>query len=140
VLDLGGGDGTHIHALLEGSPVESTNTYVADIDADAISDGAARHGFTPVVIPETGRLPFSERFFDIVFCSSVLEHVTVPKEIMWNLTSGSRFRSIARQRQRESFPGSVTCRDPHKSRCCALPTGFGSSRQSRIFIFLPKPR
>jgi SAM-dependent methyltransferase len=101
VLDLGGGDGTHIHALLEGSPVESTNTYVADIDADAVSDGAARHGFTPVVIPETGRLPFSERFFDIVFCSSVLEHVTVPKEMMWNLTSGSRFRSIARQRQRE---------------------------------------
>ena len=101
VLDLGGGNGAHIHAVLEGSPVESANTYIADIDEGAINDGADRYGFIPVVIPETGRLPFSEGFFDIVFCSSVIEHVTVPKEIMWSLTSGSRFRSMARQRQRE---------------------------------------
>lgn len=101
VLDLGGGDGSHMHAVLEGSPVAPANTYVADIETAAVEDAAACYGFTPVVIAETGRLPFSDGFFDIVFCSSVLEHVTVPKELMWNLTSGSRFRSIARRRQRE---------------------------------------
>lgn len=101
VLDLGGGDGAHIHAVLAGSPVESANTYVADIDERALNDSAARYGFTTVVISETGRLPFPDGFFDIVFCSSVIEHVTVPKEMMWNLTSGSRFRSIARQHQHE---------------------------------------
>jgi SAM-dependent methyltransferase len=100
VLDLGGGNGTHIHAVLEGSPVAPANTYIADIDAAAMKDGADRYGYTPVVISETGRLPFSDGFFDIVFCSSVIEHVTVPKETIWSLTSGSRFRSIARQRQR----------------------------------------
>jgi len=101
VLDLGAGNGTHIHAVLEGSPVRPANTYIADIDEEAVNAGAARYHFTSVLIMEAGRLPFSDRFFDIVFCSSVIEHVTVPKEIMWNLTSGSRFRSMARLRQHQ---------------------------------------
>ena len=101
VLDLGSGDGAHIHAVLEGSPVTTANTYIADIDEAAIDHGADRYGYIPVVIPETGRLPFLDGSFDIVFCSSVIEHVTVPKEAVWSLTSGSRFRSAARQHQRE---------------------------------------
>ena len=70
----------------------TANTYIADIDEAAINHGADRYGYIPVVIPETG---------DIVFCSSVIEHVTVPKEAIWSLTSGSPFRSMARQHQRE---------------------------------------
>jgi SAM-dependent methyltransferase len=101
VLDLGGGNGDHIHAVLAGSPVKPANTYVADIEEGAVNAAAARYRFIPVVIAETGRLPFADGFFDIVFCSSVIEHVTVPKDMMWTLTSGSRFRSMARRRQRE---------------------------------------
>lgn len=101
VLDLGGEDGTYIRAVLAGSAVKPANTYIADIEEGAVKNAAARFGFTPVVITETGRLPFSDGFFDIVFCSSVIEHVTVPKEMMWNVTSGPRFRSMARRHQNE---------------------------------------
>jgi len=101
VLDLGGWNGAHIRAVLKGSPVKPANVFIADIDEGTLNECAIRYGFNPVLIEETGRLPFSDRFFDIVFCSSVIEHVTVPKEEVWNITSGTRFRSIARQRQRE---------------------------------------
>lgn len=101
LLDLGGGDGAHIHAVLEGSPVKPANTYVADIEEAAVAAAATTYGFNPVLIRETGRLPFADGFFDIVFCSSVIEHVTVPKDTMWALASGSRFRRLARHRQRE---------------------------------------
>lgn len=101
VLDLGGWNGVHIHAVLEGSPVLSANVFVADISEQAVSEAAERYGFVPAIIPEDGRLPFTDGFFDIVFCSSVIEHVTVPKDMVWRLVSGRRFRDIARQRQSE---------------------------------------
>ena len=40
-------------------------------------------------------LPFDTGFFDIVYCSSVLEHVTVPKSEIWDLRSGAKFRMRA---------------------------------------------
>lgn len=101
ILDLGGWNGTHIHAVLENSSVQPANVYVADISESAVNEAAVRYGFVPIVIPETGRLPFPDKFFDIVFCSSVIEHVTVPKEIVWTLVSGRRFRNAAQQHQAE---------------------------------------
>jgi len=101
VLDLGGWNGTHIHAILGDSSIFPANIYVADIDEQAVNEAATRYGFTPVVIPEEGRLPFPDKFFDIVFCSSVIEHVTVPKEEVWTLVSGSRFRDAAQRHQNE---------------------------------------
>lgn len=101
ILDLGGWNGAHIHAVLENSSVLPTNIYVADINETAVNEAAMHYGFVPIVIPEAGRLPFSDKFFDIVFCSSVIEHVTVPKEIVWTLVSGRDFRDAAQHRQRE---------------------------------------
>ena len=106
ILDLGGWNGTYMHAILENSPVLPANVYVADIDEQAVNDAAVRYGFTPVVIPEAGQLPFQDKFFDIVFCSSVIEHVTVPKEEVWTLVSGQRFKDIAQTRQNE-FAGEI---------------------------------
>jgi SAM-dependent methyltransferase len=100
-LDLGGWDGAHIHAVLQNSPVQPHNVYVADINQHAVSQASARFGFIPVVLPEGGRLPFADAFFDLVFCSSVIEHVTVPKEMVWSMVSGTDFREIARRRQGE---------------------------------------
>ena len=74
VLDLGGWDGAHIAAILR----EHRNIWVADIDPQAL-EKAAQRGFHTVLLPESGRLPFEDHEFDIVFCSSVIEHVTVPK-------------------------------------------------------------
>ncbi len=95
ILDLGGWDGSHVNALIEGAHLQRSNVFVADIDENAIQLAHARHGFTPVLIPEDGVLPFPDGFFDVVFCSSVLEHVTVPKSQIWDIRSGKIFRSIS---------------------------------------------
>ena len=68
VLDLGGWDGAHIAAILR----EHRNIWVADIDPQAL-EKAAQRGFHTVLPPESGRLPFEDHEFDIVFCSSVIE-------------------------------------------------------------------
>ncbi|MBX3616256.1 class I SAM-dependent methyltransferase [Nitrosomonas sp.] len=106
ILDLGGWNGVHIHAVLENSPVQPANVYIADIDEQAVKQAAENFGFTPVVIPETGSLPFPDKFFDIVFCSSVIEHVTVPKDSVWTLVSGRIFREEAQRHQNE-FAGEI---------------------------------
>lgn len=101
ILDLGSEDGSSIAAVVKGTRVSPENVYIADIDADAVERGHLRYGFTPVVIPESGQLPFEDLFFDIVYCSSVIEHVTVPKAEVWKLRSGSEFCRRAQAAQRE---------------------------------------
>jgi len=63
------------------------------------SRGGEIYGYTPVLIPEDGSLNFPDRFFDIVFCSSVIEHVTVPKSEIYRIRSGGEFNEIASQHQ-----------------------------------------
>lgn len=74
---------------------------MADISSSAVANAQKRFGFNPIQLDETGRLPFDEASFDIVFCSSVIEHVTVPKAEVWTLRDGDEFkrRSIAHQRE-----------------------------------------
>lgn len=100
ILDLGGWDGSHIHALLAGTPATPANVHVADIDANAVEAARRRYGYRPVVLDEDGPLELDDDAFDIVFCSSVLEHVTVPKADVWRVRSGRRFRRQARAAQR----------------------------------------
>jgi SAM-dependent methyltransferase len=100
VLDLGSESGANIHSVLEGTPVKPENTYIADIDPRAVARGRERYGFVPVLVGESARLPFPDGFFDIVYCSSVIEHVTIPKEQVWTLTSGREFRRRALAHQR----------------------------------------
>lgn len=100
ILDLGSESGAHIHMVLQGTPVNPANVYIADIDPALIAQGNRRYGYVPVLISEAGRLPFDDGFFDIVYCSSVIEHVTVPKGEIWSLTSGKEFRRRALLRQK----------------------------------------
>lgn len=102
ILDLGSENGSNIHSVLSRTQVHPDNVYIADIDPDAVAKGNKDYGFNPVVIREDGRrLPFEDGFFDIVYCSSVIEHVTVPKEKVWSVYSGERFRTEAFARQTE---------------------------------------
>ena len=99
ILDLGSQDGTHIAFVLNGSPVRSENVYIADIRASAIERGHRKFGFQPVLIAEADRLPFDDGFFDIVYCSSVIEHVTVPKDAIWTSMPTRDFVRLSRVNQ-----------------------------------------
>ncbi|MGH9109982.1 MAG: class I SAM-dependent methyltransferase [Acidimicrobiales bacterium] len=96
VLDLGGCDGTYMASL-----GLQADVYIADVDRPAVELGARRHGFTPVVVPPSGRLPFPDQYFDVVFCSSVIEHVTVPVEQLRSVMSTAEFARRARPAQRQ---------------------------------------
>jgi SAM-dependent methyltransferase len=99
ILDLGSEDGSNIARLLAGYSVDPKNVFIADIDAQHVASGASRYGFTPVVLPEQGPLPFETGFFDIVYCSSTLEHVTVSKDEIWKIRSTAEFRRRALESQ-----------------------------------------
>lgn len=101
ILDLGSEDGSAIASVIAGTRAQPGNVYIADIDEKRVQEGKRRYGFVPVTIPESGRLPFDDGYFDIVYCSSVIEHVTVDKNDAWALTSGAEFRQRAEKRQRE---------------------------------------
>jgi hypothetical protein len=99
VLDLGGSNGAHVHSLLSGTAVKPENVYIADVDLRAVRSAASRFGFVPVPLTGEGDLPFDDAYFDVVLCSSVLEHVTIPSEEIWSERSTTRFNARARERQ-----------------------------------------
>lgn len=100
ILDLGSETGSNIHAVLQGTSFKRHNIFIADIDLSLIEKGANTYGFVPVLIGESEHLPFDDDFFDIVYCSSVIEHVTVPKEQVWSLYSGKKFKARSFSRQK----------------------------------------
>lgn len=101
ILDLGGNDGSYIASVLGDSDFRPENVFLADIDRGTVESGSSRFGFIPVVLDESGQLPFDSSFFDIVFCSSVIEHVTLPKDQVWHCTSGKLFRKLALEKQKD---------------------------------------
>ena len=101
ILDLGSEEGDNINAVLQGTKVKNKNVYIADINAEAVLKGNKKYGFTPVIIDDQKTLPFSYKYFDIVYCSSVIEHVTIPKEEVWELSSATKFETQSRIRQKE---------------------------------------
>jgi SAM-dependent methyltransferase len=101
ILDLGSESGSNINAILIDTNVKHENVYIADIDSTAVNKGHTEYGFVPVLIDESEKLPFEDRFFDIVFCSSVIEHITVPKADVWSIRSGREFKVKSLHRQRE---------------------------------------
>ena len=96
ILDLGSEDGSHIASILG----RGYDVSIADIDQAAVESGQRKFGFKPVVVPEDGALPFTDGHFDIVFCSSVIEHATVDKKDLRQYRSTTEFRRAAWARQK----------------------------------------
>jgi hypothetical protein len=96
ILDLGSEDGSHIASVL---PYRE-NVVIADIDPEALERGRRNHGFETVLLDESEKLPFADGEFDIVFCSSVIEHVTVDKELLREYRTQREFGAAAFEHQR----------------------------------------
>jgi hypothetical protein len=94
ILDLGGGDGSHIASI-----VDEAHITVADISEGDLAL-ARELGYETVLLDEAQTLPFSDAQFDIVFCSSVIEHTTGPKLDALACREGSVFRAQASEHQR----------------------------------------
>jgi hypothetical protein len=100
ILDIGSEDGSNIFNVLDGLEFDPCNVFIADIDENSVTSGRRRYGFTGVAIDEMGSLPFGPASFDIVYCSSVIEHVTVAHSEIWEHTNGRTFRDAALKHQR----------------------------------------
>jgi hypothetical protein len=96
ILDLGGGDGSHMASVL---PFRD-NVYIADISSTDLARAEQTYGFRhTVLLNESGVLPFADGEFDIVFCSSVIEHATGQKVGMESYQSNREFKEAALSHQ-----------------------------------------
>ena len=100
ILDLGGRNGAHIASVLAGTEACASNCLIADINRNSLDLARKQFGFrTAVLASEDPFLPFAHRAFDIVFCSSVLEHVAFPSPEVWSVRDGPTFRTRALESQ-----------------------------------------
>lgn len=106
ILDLGSENGVNIYNILKSTNVKAENVFIADIDENLIKSGSEQFGFNAVLIGEKGKIDFDDGFFDIVYCSSVIEHTTVDKSEVWDYKSGAEFEKAAWQRQK-SFAAEI---------------------------------
>lgn len=97
ILDLGGGNGRHLAGIL---PYRE-NVHIADISKTALAYAEKTFGFKSIWIDQTAGLPFPDHYFDIVFCSSVIEHVTVDKSRLRDIQAITNFTDEAYKRQQE---------------------------------------
>lgn len=97
VLDLGGGDGSHFQSIF---PLHK-NVVIADVDQESLRQARVRYGYqTVALVPDVSVLPFVTKEFDFVFCSSVIEHCTGPKDRMHVERNGRVFKEYADRHQR----------------------------------------
>lgn len=100
ILDIGSENGENIKSVLSGTKVLPENVYIADIDGAAIKIGRDKFGYQPIFLDKLGVLPSQDQFFDIVFCSSVIEHVTIQREKIWEMLSEKEFKKEALKNQK----------------------------------------
>jgi hypothetical protein len=99
VLDLGGQDGEFMQRVAARADLRVT---IADIGEAALERARSR-GFETVTLREGEPLPFSDGGFDVVFCNSVIEHVTLPKEDCVSKRFANRDWVSASLRSQEAF-------------------------------------
>jgi hypothetical protein len=95
ILDLGGNDGSYLSRYF--SPSEY-DLVIADREPDCL-ERARNAGMQAVLVDsEDGALPFPDDHFDVVFCNSVIEHVTGSTDEPYSDDAG--WRQHARRTQR----------------------------------------
>jgi methyltransferase family protein len=95
ILDLGSGSASYIARTV---PFRDT-VVIADISTEALQRAAARYGFKTLELDESGSIPVPDKYFDIVFCNSVIQYVTVDKDAVHTYRTRTAFERAALARQ-----------------------------------------
>jgi 2-polyprenyl-3-methyl-5-hydroxy-6-metoxy-1,4-benzoquinol methylase len=99
ILDLGGSDGRFFYKFQHLIMHLNLKIIVADIDEQALNI-AKNRGFETLMLDETGMLNLQDKSVDIVFCNSVIEHVTIPKKNIWKCLDDNFFKTESLKRQK----------------------------------------
>jgi ubiquinone/menaquinone biosynthesis C-methylase UbiE len=97
ILDLGSEDGSYLSKFYP----YPHNITIADIFEEPMKAGVKAHGLKGYrVIPVEGKLPMDDGEFDAIWCNSVIEHVTIPRDELGRV-SNPEFIQRANQHQLE---------------------------------------
>lgn len=80
ILDVGCHSGTFTKKIIE--KLENKQIYGVDISRRAIELAKKRISYGHFEVVDAGQLPFTENFFEAIFCLEVLEHVDNPKKVL----------------------------------------------------------
>ncbi|NLV20345.1 MAG: class I SAM-dependent methyltransferase [Bacteroidetes bacterium] len=82
ILDLGGGTGSYMDRF--GSQLNNYNIIISDIDQNALRVAESKGYKIMRIDGSNQKLPFADKEIDCIFCNSVIEHVTIPKDKLWS--------------------------------------------------------
>jgi hypothetical protein len=94
ILDLGGGRGGYMGEIL---PYRD-NVTIADLDSELLKTAAEKYGFATLHLDGSETFPVADRAYDVVFCSSVIEHISGPRGRIFAMDS-AQFAASARAAQ-----------------------------------------
>jgi predicted TPR repeat methyltransferase len=87
ILDLGGGDGSYMDRF--SSSLKDYKIVISDIDEGSLQRARAKGYYTTILDASSNKLPYKDKEIDIIFCNSVIEHITIPKDQLWSARSYS---------------------------------------------------
>ena len=102
ILDVGGGKGGYLAGIL---PYRG-NVTIADVDPAVLTIAAETYGFGTVQLDGSARFPLADKQYDVVFCSSVIEHITGPRDVIFGIADSAEFAASARAAQ-ANFAGEL---------------------------------